>query len=558
MILRCVLILITFFGGLHSAFAQRYDDNLITAIDYFNESSETPLSLPQVQQLFAAGQGTRAQRQYLTFGISRHATWIRIRLNNPGEHSIHSRLTTGQIWVDTLDIYQQDSQTGLHYWHSGDKKDRNNHLLPGIGFVFDVNVSPGLSYIYIRGKSADPLTLPIRLQSGNEARNSDLLIHIATGVLYGILLTLVGYNLLLYITLKQPDALYYSLYISCFIMMNLGYNGFGFNWLYPHSTWLQNYSTLFFMVAHGVCGLIFVAHFLLLKERMPRLNRAIYIYAWAALLLIVALIVLQKHFWGAFVAFSYLSVTTLLMILIGIINLGKVNDARYFLLAVCCSMIGLLITTLSVWGVIPYTNIAFDAAEYGVVCEAIILAIILAIRIKHIERERSTARYLSSYDPLTKLYNRRSFMEAGNKLLQSTDHDDSALSLVMLDIDHFKKINDTYGHHVGDLALTHIATVIKKCTSSEHIIARWGGEEIVILLVNHNLSEALAYAEYIRDYIEQTPLDSEGGTIGITASFGVAVRQKGQTLEQLFQLADKSLYVAKDRGRNCVEPRFQM
>lgn len=98
------------------------------------------------------------------------------------------------------------------------------------------------------------------------------------GIVYGFLLALVGFNMLVYISLKQIVALYYSFYIGCFVVMNLGYEGFAFSWFYPNSPQLQNYSTLFFMVLHGVCGLIFLSSYLPLSRKQSPLSRMLKLY----------------------------------------------------------------------------------------------------------------------------------------------------------------------------------------------------------------------------------------------------------------------------------------
>lgn len=395
--------------------------------------------------------------------------------------------------------------------------------------------------------------MPIELVSQSDARNISTRIHISSGLLYGILIALVGFNFVLYTTLKQLYALYYSIYISCFIVMNFGYNGYAFAWLYPNSSWLQNYCTLFFMVLHGVCGLIFVSNFLHLRTNMPRLYRLICLYIAAGLISIVTFIILQMHYPASFISFNFLSITTLIMIFVGIMNLRKAEDARYFLLAVSCSMLGLLATTLSVWGIIPYTFYGFHGAAIGVVCEAVILAVIVANRLKEIEKERITAQYLATYDPLTKLFNRRSFLSSANKIIDAAQAAQEHVSFVMMDIDFFKLINDTYGHHVGDLALEHIAQLLQSHTRKTDIVARWGGEEVVILLAHTKLAQAINYAEHLREIITSNPLIYDGKEIRVTASFGVCTRMSNETLEQLYQRADSLLYKAKNQGRNMVK-----
>ncbi|MDW6094321.1 diguanylate cyclase [Vibrio rhizosphaerae] len=528
---------------------------LLTDIAYFHEETTTPISLAQARQRFQTGKVQHPPQDFMSFGINKHATWIQLDVQNDTRVEQYRRLNAAQAWVDDLTIYLVNDQGLIQTWHSGDHQFADAQLLPGIGFVFDMKIPPGKSQIFIRGQSFDPLTLPIALLDAYQSRALDSQIHVTSGLLYGVLLALVGMNLVLYFSIKQLDALFYSLYISCFIIVNISYNGYGFAWLYPNSLLIENNLTLIMMVFHGVSGLIFVSHFLRIHQTTPKLNLALLIYSGLGILAMVVLISLNMHFWATKLAFKFLSLTTMIMILLGGLNLNKTKDTRYFLIAVLCSMLGLLITTLSVWGLIPYNYYSYNGAVFGVVFEAIILAVIVAYRLKDVEQQRITAEYLSSYDPLTNLFNRRSLLAAGHHCIQQSNRTQKPLSFVMMDIDHFKRINDSHGHHIGDLALIHMAKLLKRHTREHDVIARWGGEEMVILLPDTNGEQASAYTENLRDIIAQTPFCHETLEIYLTASFGIATRTHAETFEALYRIADKRLYRAKQQGRNRVEPQ---
>ncbi len=531
------------------------NDQLIVAMDYFREVDENALTVSQASNHFQSEPTTAVTNSALNLGITDRATWVRLSLFNSSDRNVYRRLTTGQIWVESVSVFLLHQGGIVEYWYSGDGGKANNHLLPEVGFVFDIELPTGASEILIRAQSLDPLTLPIQLLSHEEARKSDTVTHVFSGVLYGILFALVGYNIILYFTLKQADSLYYCLYISCFIVMNLGYSGYAFMWVYPQSPTIQNYCTLFFMVLHGVCGLLFVSNFLDMPSKMPKLASFVRYYILFGISAISVFVLLQMHLPSSSFSFAFLTVTTILMIIIGALNLGKVKDAHYFLIAVCCSMIGLLITTLSVWGMVPYTYHGFNGAVYGVLLEALMLAYVLANRLKRIEKERVTAKFLSSYDPLTQLFNRHAFVQTGSQILNRESSNDVPSSFLIMDVDHFKVVNDTYGHHIGDRALCHVANLLQKYSRTHDIVARWGGEEMVILLPATDIVEAVHCAEQLRAIIEETPATIDNKTISLTASFGIATRYHGESLEQLFKLADKQLYIAKSQGRNRVEPQ---
>ena len=153
---------------------------------------------------------------------------------------------------------------------------------------------------------------------------------------------------------------------------------------------------------------------------------------------------------------------------------------------------------------------------------------------------------MSVIDPLTKLSNRRALHNYVNEYLQKN----AQYSVIFCDIDHFKKLNDTYGHDFGDKVLTTVAKTLKKNLRSSDFVARWGGEEFVIILQNQDLSLAKKLAERLRKAIQslQSELDIE-----VTCSFGVAQRSGEESVEETIKRADEALYRAKKRGRNRVE-----
>ena len=176
---------------------------------------------------------------------------------------------------------------------------------------------------------------------------------------------------------------------------------------------------------------------------------------------------------------------------------------------------------------------------------------IAQLKVENIERQRAAEELekLSITDPLTSIYNRRKF----NKLLASeverSKRYQTNLSIIMCDIDHFKKINDTYGHDVGDEALKVFSEKINENIREIDMFARWGGEEFMILMPNVSIDDACSVAEKLRKVITSTEvkkLDS------ITASFGVTDLHEDETAESFIKRVDLAMYKAKNNGRNNV------
>ena len=178
--------------------------------------------------------------------------------------------------------------------------------------------------------------------------------------------------------------------------------------------------------------------------------------------------------------------------------------------------------------------------------------IIVAARVKThitIKQQRDELTRMATHDQLTGLYNRHYLLDVTyQKIARAKRHKDN-LSLLMLDIDHFKLVNDNHGHQKGDLVLREIAQLLNEISRSEDVVARFGGEEFIILLEHCDIECALDKAENIRRHVEK--LNPEG--IKITISIGLSeLDLANESFNELLKQADDALYKAKSDGRNCV------
>lgn len=168
--------------------------------------------------------------------------------------------------------------------------------------------------------------------------------------------------------------------------------------------------------------------------------------------------------------------------------------------------------------------------------------------LKLLNIEKKELQNLAKRDALTGIYNRNglkdTIIEAENNLKNET------FSIILIDIDYFKKINDNYGHDVGDLILKEFSQLINKNTREEDVFARWGGEEFIIVSKNSNLNRSLFFAEKIRELVENHKFSND---LKITCSIGVAESTKNKKTKDIFKEADKKLYEAKVEGRNRVK-----
>jgi len=158
-------------------------------------------------------------------------------------------------------------------------------------------------------------------------------------------------------------------------------------------------------------------------------------------------------------------------------------------------------------------------------------------------------------DGMTKAYNRRYFLDRLDAEYRFSTRHDQPLALLLLDIDHFKKINDTYGHLAGDEALSRFATAIKAEKRNEDVFARYGGEEFAVICRSISLEGARIFAERLRAAVEKMTIEHDGKTFSMTVSIGIAaIPDHGfRDSVELLDAADRALYAAKHGGRNRVE-----
>jgi two-component system cell cycle response regulator len=174
--------------------------------------------------------------------------------------------------------------------------------------------------------------------------------------------------------------------------------------------------------------------------------------------------------------------------------------------------------------------------------------------IRELEESRKALAELATTDALTQLKNRRLFYTQAEQNLADCRRNERDMSLLVLDIDHFKKVNDTYGHHTGDEVLIRVARLLTRMVRAVDTVARFGGEEFAVLMPETNKLGAAVLAERIRSAIEKEAMVIDGRTIPVTASLGIATlaAEQVESIDQMLSIADRRLYLAKNSGRNRI------
>jgi diguanylate cyclase (GGDEF)-like protein len=218
----------------------------------------------------------------------------------------------------------------------------------------------------------------------------------------------------------------------------------------------------------------------------------------------------------------------------------------------------LILLALTAWfdptAIVPVSDRSPVPAPCLFAFYAVTIASSFAFLLMHKERADREAHKLATTDPLTGVYNRRTFQELSARQLSRCRRERIPVALLILDLDHFKSVNDTYGHLAGDDVLKAFSQLVSGCLRKEDLLARYGGEEFVILLPGTPEHAAVALAERVRDLVAATPLPAAGRLLRLGVSVGVAAEAGEAVLSigAMLARADQALYTAKAQGRNRV------
>ena len=527
---------------------QQLPNNAIGESFTIYPEENTRFAVADVQTLMLKQAGQHYAEPHLNFGLWSKPVWLVTNLRNSQAHPMVKRLTLSTSWIDEFDVYQVKNGEVFAQHQHGDKFPYAQREIDSRYFSLDLTVPEGESQLIIRAASSDPLVLSIYLQNLNTQQKMFSAEAYRYGFVYGSIIALMLYNLLLALSLKSRDNLYYSVYMLAFLLMNFSYSGHSYQLFWSESAEMQKWGNPAFMLLFNVTGLLFARNFLNLATTLPHINKWLNPIIFGVASVLVLGIATNSHAFVMFLAFFAMLIFTFSMMAIGIAAyLKKIKAAVYFLLATIMGVGGTLITCLTVWGIIEYNPYAYMAIDFGMIVEATLLSLALANKFNQAEEDKLVAQKMANLDPLTNLYNRRAFYEVAPQYFQKQ----VPLAIIMFDLDSFKGINDTYGHKVGDEVLKSVSKALKKQARKADLIARWGGEEFIALLPETDLQTASVIAERYKLAINALVITQDN--IGISASIGVAVSDvQTKDVEQLVSLADDKLYQAKAKGKNCI------
>ncbi len=410
---------------------------------------------------------------------------------------------------------------------------------------------------YLRIASATDVSLNFGLETSLGFARREGVDYIAYGLLYGILLAMVLYSFFLFLSLKDVAYLYYILYTISAAL-----------WLF----FVQGHSKLVFgqiplfdqamlWLWAGLMmtwGAVFTSSFLRLKEGRIFLYNVL--RALAALGVVVSVVGIAGWDDIAFSLSHYLGLILPISVVIASVArlLQGFPSALYFLIAWSTLAAGGFVFSLMGLKLLPVNFWTINGMAIGMTTEAVLLSMALADRFRRLETEKKNLekiqahyRELSLTDALTGLHNKRFLMNELNLAVEEARESGSALSLILLDIDNFKSINDSFGHAMGDETLATLAHAMRSCTRESDSSCRFGGDELVIIMPGVADEYALKVAERIRiRFASENMRVVNGVDMQATVSLGVASFNGKETAETLMARADEAMYEAKRLGKN--------
>lgn len=516
---------------------------------YFTDVTEK-MQLNEIQK-----QPFRISSNSISLGTAAKVTWAKIELENLDKkiqkiylhhpYAYHNhKVELYEVIDNTLvreRILDMDNPATLQWMYRGSA-------------VFDIELQ-NKKTLYIKSISFSHQWFSLNLYNEDQSKRALLGQYTDIALLVGMILALIIYNFLLFISSRLKEHFYYSCYLVCggfWIALSYGMFADFFN-IFGSITLKWHLS----LVAMPIFLILFMINIFETKSKYP-------IEHWSLISIIVLLII--NFIYGLFDIVTALKYSSSLAAVMMAVSLSvsfsmlfrKHPIALFFLIGHGLFVIFSILAVFFYKGKAEFNYINSHGVGIGIMLEALVLSLIIAYRIRILENlkiKQADLQLLASTDPLTQLFNRRHFSLAATELLNKAKQMHRPISAIIIDIDHFKRVNDTYGHVAGDKSLRCVADIIRQQCRKHDLLARYGGEEFVILMPDTRSSKAYALVEEMRQTLERTEVSiNKTLSIRLTMSSGITeVKPENINLDDVINQADKALYTAKNNGRNQTQ-----
>jgi diguanylate cyclase (GGDEF)-like protein len=564
----------------------------------------------QIQQAMADSQPWMpVARTSPNFGFTQSAYWFRLVLDNQTGKSVTRFLELPRPFLDDVRLFHFADTRLLTRYALGDEQPFVQRVMRHQNFVMPLVLEPGRNQVVLRIASTGTVEAPLRLWQADAFYEAAAREHVLAGAVFGMLLVMIVYNLFVYVSTRDINYVYYICFVASYLVFWATLTGYAFAYVWPEAIRWNSVAVPVSIGAACLSASLFADSFLKLHRFSWSAHRAMRGMALLSVVLIAGCFVLP-YSWIIRANAAFIQVVSIAALTIGYWRWWRgARFARFYCLSWTAVFVGISILTASKFGWLGSNFWVDNASQIGILSLVVLLSLTLADRINtdrslrihaqaqalaeakkarasqqallqatadanreletrvqsrtnelnttldQLRRANDQLQRLSMTDSLTQVGNRAFFDQSLVTEHKRASRLKQPLALLLLDIDHFKAINDTYGHPAGDACLRALADFMRqKVQRAGDLLARYGGEEFVVLLINSTLGDALEMAEEFRTDIARLEVPYEGLTLRFTASIGVAsaIPDMQFTPSQFVGDADKALYDAKHSGRNCV------
>lgn len=547
--------------GINSNYAEARESHsglLITDFDIV-EDKAAKYNIQTVSAPDFADQFQHYKKNTISMGITQSVYWVRFILPDDPAEGMRRLLEFSNSNFSKIDVYipvpSQDNATQYRVKKVGTFRPFTNNDVLNNDWV--VAVPPDYDqgkFVYLRLETVSVFQLPVSIWTEKDFFAQALVKNLGYGIFYGMIMAMFLYNLIVLYILKDKAYLFYVLYIVATFLYqfeNYGYLRLLVDLAYPF------YRGLFWLsLSLAFVSSIFFTGFFLRVHRDERIWFRLFASLFTIAVLEGILGMAGCEIWANQIAHGLGVALPGSFITLAFIRFRQgYHPARFYLLAWGVLAVGVLL-----WTVTPHEIWGVNELMVATVAEMLLLSLALSDRFNQIRRnELLLTQHIDHYkdlcdiDELTSLCNRRSLNRKMSQAVETAARDKQKLSVMMLDIDFFKRYNDNYGHWQGDQVLIHLGSLLLSALEDSKMVFRYGGEEFLILVPDIGRAEAIRIAEQIRSEFanqEFTPLNNQ--KVSVTLSIGITDLRADDTIESLFERADRALYYAKEHGRNQV------
>jgi diguanylate cyclase (GGDEF)-like protein len=521
-------------------------NELSTSIDltshlYFFEDPSASLSISDIEKQEKESQFVPLNTGNTSLGFTGSAYWLRFKVTNTSEQPIELLIHQNYSLIDYIDFYQLLGGS----WEriaTGDQRPFDSRRIEKAEFYFQTKLEPNTNRTYyLRFETSGAMNIGLSLLTPIHAFSKGQQSTILLGIYYGGFLALILSNFIMFVAVKDKLFLYYLAFALTYGLYFMQQNGFAFKLLWPDYPDWNNQSILVLNTTMMVLALQFSRLILDTQKHNPIYDKAmLFIIFLSGLNLLLSFFVPYKILVIFITIIS--TFTACLLLAVGFVRAISGNVlAIYYMSAWSLFLVGLLAYLLKSFGLLPYNLFTQHAMQVGSWFEMVLLSLALGFRVNEL-------RTHSQEDALTLLANRRELDRNIDAHFSAAINGQEELSVMMIDVDHFKQFNDNFGHAMGDQALKTLGLILKENLRSPMSAYRFGGEEFAVLLPRTSEKRAIEIAERLREAVKNQSYISQE----ITISIGVTSRadHRFNSSSELIAAADAALYHAKRSGRN--------